>query len=289
MKQNQFIKRSKEIERIIKLALKEDMGKGDITTRLTIPTNAKANARIIAKQPGVLAGSKFVLMIFNILDQKTKVEFKIKDGAQFKKGTIIAEISGKIRALLSGERTALNILCRLSGIATLTRKFVDSVSHTKAKILDTRKTTPNLRVLEKYAVIIGGGTNHRSGLYDMILIKDNHIKATGSTTKAVKLAQAGNKNNLMIEVETKNLAEVKEALAFKVPWIMLDNMNIKQIKQAVKLVKGKAKLEVSGNVNLKTVSKIAETGVDYISVGALTHSAPIIDMSMKITDSKLSR
>jgi nicotinate-nucleotide pyrophosphorylase (carboxylating) len=289
MRQNQFIKRSEEIDRIIKQALKEDIGKGDITTRLTVPVNVKAEARIIAKEKGILAGSPIVIMIFNTLDPKIRINFKIREGARFNKGAVVAEIYGNARALLTGERIALNFLCRLSGIGTLTRKFVDRVSHTKAKILDTRKTIPNLRALEKYAVRIGGGINHRFGLYDMILIKDNHIEAAGGITNAIKLVQTGGKTELLIEVETKNLTEVKEAIRLKVPVIMLDNMNIKQIKQAVKLVKGKAKLEVSGNVNLKTVSKIAETGIDYISVGTLTHSAPIIDMSMKITDSNSSR
>ncbi len=289
MRQNPFIKRSEEIDRIIKQALKEDIGKGDITTRLTVPVNIKAEARIIAKEKGILAGSSIVIMIFSTLDPKIRINFKIKEGARFNKGAVIAEIYGNVRVLLTGERTALNFLCRLSGIATLTRKFVDRVSHTKAKILDTRKTTPNLRILEKYAVRIGGGINHRFGLYDMILIKDNHIEAAGSITNAVRFAQAGNNSELPIEVETKNLSEVKEAIKLKIPVIMLDNMNLNQIRKAVKLGRGKVKFEVSGGVNLKYVKKIVETGIDYISVGALTHSAPIVDMSMKITDNKLSR
>jgi nicotinate-nucleotide pyrophosphorylase (carboxylating) len=210
--------------------------------------------------------------------------FKVKDREKFKQRQIIAELKGNTRTMLTGERTALNFLCRLSGIATLTRKFIDQVSHTKVKIFDTRKTTPNLRILEKYAVKIGGGVNHRFGLYDMILIKDNHIQAAGGITNAIKRAQTGNKAKLLIEVETKNISEVKQALALKVPWIMLDNMNLKQIRQAVKLVRGRAKLEVSGGVNIRKVRKIAETGVDYISVGALTHSAPIIDMSMEFEE-----
>lgn len=289
MRQNQFIKRSEEIDRIIKQALKEDIGKGDITTRLTVPVNVKAEARIIAKEKGILAGSPIVIMIFNTLDPKIRINFKIREGARFNKGAVVAEIYGNTRALLTGERIALNFLCRLSGIGTLTRKFVDRVSHTKAKILDTRKTIPNLRALEKYAVRIGGGINHRFGLYDMILIKDNHIEAAGGITNAIKLVQTGGKTELLIEIETKNLTEVKETIRLKVPVIMLDNMNLNQIRKAVKLGKGKVKFEVSGGVNLKNVKKIAETGIDYISVGALTHSAPIIDMSMKITDSNSSR
>lgn len=283
MKQHPYIKNLAQIDSILTNALKEDIGKGDITTKLTVLPRQKAEAKIIAKQNGVLAGSLFISRLFAKLDTEVKVNFNIKDGICFIKGDVIAILKGKARSLLSGERTALNILCHLSGIATLTRKYVEKVAHTKAKILDTRKTTPNLRILEKYAVKIGGGMNHRFGLYDMILIKDNHIKVAGNITNAIKLAQAGNKSKLPIEVETKNLAEVKKALTLKVFWIMLDNMDLKQIRKAVKLVKGKAKLEVSGGVNLRNVKKIAETGVDYISVGALTHSAPIIDMSMKIS------
>lgn len=283
---------------IILQALKEDIGKGDITTQLTIPANQNSTAKIIAKQDGVLAGSDVVRTVFTTLNPKIKVKFFIKEGEKFKKGETIAELKGNSRALLTGERTALNFLCRLSGIATLTRKFVDKISHTKAKILDTRKTTPNLRILEKYAVKVGGGENHRFGLYDMILIKDNHIKAAGGITNAVLKAQkkfkevrlpkslftTGSRTSVIMEVETKNIKEVKQALELKVPMIMLDNMKLNQIRKAVRLRRisnGKAKLEVSGGVNLRNVRKIAETGVDYISVGALTHSAPIIDMSMK--------
>ncbi|MBS4014833.1 MAG: carboxylating nicotinate-nucleotide diphosphorylase [Candidatus Latescibacteria bacterium] len=281
MKQHPYIKNLTQIKTILANALKEDIGSGDITAKLTIPIQQKAQAQIIAKQNGVLAGSAFIKMLFIRLDPETKIKFLVKEGNYFNKGAKIAVINGKTRILLTGERTALNILCRLSGIATLTRKFVDQIAHTSAKILDTRKTTPNLRILEKYAVKIGGGYNHRFGLYDMILIKDNHIKAAGGIINAIIQAQKGLK---VIEVETKNLAEVKQALSLKVPIIMLDNMSLNQIRQAVKLVKGKAKLEVSGGVNLKTVKKIAETGVDYISVGAITHSAPIIDLSMKIVN-----
>ncbi|MEO0091742.1 MAG: carboxylating nicotinate-nucleotide diphosphorylase [candidate division WOR-3 bacterium] len=270
-----------DISQIIAQALKEDIGTGDVTTNLIVDKDQVANAEIIAKSKGILAGCDIVRMVFKYLDPQIKIRFNLKDGEQFYAGQIIAQITGKAHALLSGERTALNFLCRLSGIASLTRKFVDVISGTKAKILDTRKTTPLLRNLEKYAVRIGGGYNHRMGLYDMILIKDNHIKVAGGIAQAIKKAQKNNKKNLPIEVETKNLKEVREALALKVPIIMLDNMNLKQIAQAVKLTKGKAKLEVSGGVNLKNVRKIAKTGVDYISVGSLTHSAPIVDMSIE--------
>jgi nicotinate-nucleotide pyrophosphorylase (carboxylating) len=270
------------IDNIIKQALKEDIGKGDITTKLTVSPKLIATAQIIAKEIGILAGSDVVNKVFQALDPKVKVTFFIKEGKSFKKGSVLALVSGKTQLLHIGERTALNFLCRLSGIATLTRKFVDKVAGTKVKILDTRKTTPNLRILEKYAVKIGGGQNHRFGLYDMILIKDNHIKTAGGITNAVIRAQKGNKSKLPIEVETKNLTEVKEALQLKVPMIMLDNMNLRQIRKAVKLAKSKAKLEVSGGVTLRNVRKFAETGVDFISIGALTHSAPIVDISMKI-------
>lgn len=294
MKRKIFINNKPQIIGIIRDALREDIGQGDITTKLTVPKNQYLIARIIAKQDGVLAGSEVVPIVFKLLNPKVRVRFFIKDGERFNKGKIIAEIKGSTQTLLTGERTALNFLCRLSGIATLTRKFVEQTAHTKVKILDTRKTTPNLRILEKYAVRAGGGENHRFGLYDMIMIKDNHIKSAGGIENAVRKVQEFKVQTRAseqvrcgagvyeFEVETKNLSEVRQALELKVPWIMLDNMSIKQIRQAVKLAKGRAKLEVSGGVNLKTVKKIAETEVDYISIGALTHSAPIIDMSMKI-------
>lgn len=271
-----------DISKIIAQALKEDIGPGDVTTNIIVDKTQVANAEIIAKCDGILAGCDIVRMVFKYLDPKVKIRFNIEDGERFYAGQVIAQITGKAHALLKGERTALNFLCRLSGIASLTREFVDVISGTKAKILDTRKTTPLLRNLEKYAVRVGGGYNHRMGLYDMVLIKDNHIKVAGGIIPAIKRAQKNNRKKLPMEVEVKNLKEVRAALALKVPIIMLDNMNLKQIAQAVKLTKGKAKLEVSGGVNLKNVRRIAKTGVDYISVGALTHSAPIVDMSMKI-------
>lgn len=278
-----------KIKDIIKKALAEDIGDGDITTESIVPKNSFSVAQIIAKQAGILAGSKIVREVFRILSPKVKIKFKLKDGEKFKFGDIIAELTGPTRAILTGERTALNFLCHLTGIATLTRKFVEKIANTNAIILDTRKTTPNLRILEKYAVRIGGGQNHRFGLFDMILIKDNHIVAAGSLINAIKTAQSKNKAKLPIEVECKNIAEVKQALSLNVPWIMLDNMNLKQIKQAVRLSQGKTKLEVSGGVNLKNVRKIAKTGVDYISVGAITHSAPHIDISLEIKKSNIQK
>lgn len=271
-----------DIEKIILNALNEDLGSGDITTALITPKNSKATAVFLAKENGIIAGLDFAKTVFKMLDWKIVFKKFISDGDHVKAKTKIAEASGNLRALLSGERTALNILQRCSGIATSTKEYVGLVKDTNVKILDTRKTVPGLRVLDKYSVRAGGGTNHRIGLYDMVLIKDNHIKVAGSTTKAVAIAKAGLKRKIKIEVETKNLTEVKEALDAKVDIIMLDNMPLKTMRKAVELVGGKVKLEASGNVNLKTVSAIAKTGVDYISVGALTHSVKALDISMKI-------
>jgi nicotinate-nucleotide pyrophosphorylase (carboxylating) len=270
------------IRSVVKAALREDVGAGDVTTEVIIDKNARAQARIIAKESGVIAGLPVAKAVFTAVDKKLKFIAKVKDSSPVSSGEMVAEVRGTTRSLLFAERTALNFLQRLSGIATLTRKYVDAVSGTKAKILDTRKTTPNLRILEKYAVRMGGGQNHRLGLYDMILIKDNHIAAAGSITEAVKKAQRGNKKHLAIEVETRSLTDVQEALAAGVKLIMLDNMEIASLKQAVELVRGRAKLEASGGVNLTTVRSIAETGVDFISIGALTHSAPALDLSMEI-------
>lgn len=271
-----------EIEKIILNALKEDIGPGDITTELIIPKTSKATAVFLAKENGIIAGLDFAKLVFNMLDKKVIFKKFVSDGDFVKSKTKIAEVSGNLRALLTGERTALNILQRCSGIATSTKKYVDLVKNTKVKILDTRKTVPGLRFFDKYGVKTGGGTNHRIGLYDMVLIKDNHIKAAGSITEAVAKVKAGLKRKIRIEVETKNLADVREALDTKIDIIMLDNMTLKTIRDAVKIVNGKVKLEASGNVNLKTVSAIAKTGVDYISVGALTHSVKALDISMKI-------
>ncbi|MEO0076752.1 MAG: carboxylating nicotinate-nucleotide diphosphorylase [candidate division WOR-3 bacterium] len=278
-----------KIKDIIKKALMEDIGDGDITTKLIVSKDSFSEAQIVAKQAGILAGSKIVQEVFRMLSPKIKIRFNLNEGEEFKSGDIIAELKGPTRAILTGERTALNFLCRLSGIATLTRRFVEKIADTNAIILDTRKTTPNLRILEKYAVRIGGGQNHRFGLFDMILIKDNHIVAAGSLINAIKTVQSKNKARLPIEVECKNISEVKQALSLNVPWIMLDNMNLQQIKQAVRLCQGKSKLEVSGGVNLKNVRQIAETGVNYISVGAITHSAPHIDISLEIKKSNIQK
>ncbi len=272
----------KKIDRIITAALNEDIGTGDITTNLIIPGNQKAKAYFLVKEDGIIAGLPAAKKVFQKLDKNISWKYLAKEGGFVKAGTRIAEVSGKLRALLTGERTALNLLQRISGIATITSVFVETIKGTSAKILDTRKTVPGMRVLDKYAVKIGGGTNHRFGLYDMVLIKDNHIKAAGSISNAVSKIKSGLKNKIKIEVETSNLEEVGEAINSKIDIIMLDNMTIENMKEAVKIINGKIKTEASGNVNLQTVRAIAETGVDFISVGALTHSVKALDISMKI-------
>ncbi len=269
------------LKKLIEQALQEDIGTGDVTTDVTIPADSASVAIILAKQDLVLAGLGVSHEVFLLLDPSIQFTPLAKDGDRIKSGTEIARLSGKTRALLSGERVALNLLQHLSGVATLTAKYVEKLSGTKAQVLDTRKTLPGLRQIEKYAVRIGGGKNHRMGLYDMILIKDNHIKAAGSITKAVQSARTKS-SNLKIEVETKTLEEVREALAAKADIIMLDNMTIDLMRQAVKMIDHRTPVEASGNVTLDTVRAIAETGVDYISAGNLTHSAPAADISMKI-------
>lgn len=272
----------KEIERVILTALKEDIGAGDITTNLLIPKKQQAKAFFLAKEDGVIAGLEIAKMVLQKLDKKIVWKSFVKDGNFVSSGTRIAEVKGSLRTLLTGERTALNILQRMSGIATVTNSFVKIVNGTNAKILDTRKTVPGLRMFDKYAVIIGGGTNHRFGLFDMVLIKDNHIKAAGSITNAVAKIRKDVTKKIKIEVETSNLDEVREALKNKVEIIMLDNMTVAMMKEAVKIIAGKTKVEASGNVNFKSIKAIAETGVDFISVGALTHSVKALDISMKI-------
>lgn len=272
----------KTILNIITVALKEDIQSGDITTNLIIPGGQKAKAYFLAKESGVIAGLPVAKEVFKKLDSKILWKNFIKEGEYVQAGTKIAEVKGNLRTLLSCERTALNILQRMSGIATLTSTYVDAVKDTNVKILDTRKTAPGLRLLDKYAVKTGGGKNHRIGLFDMVLIKDNHIKAAGSITKAVSKIKNGSKKKIKIEVETRTLDEVRKAINTKVDIIMLDNMTVETMRKAIKLIDGKIKTEASGNVNLNTLKKIAGTGVDYISVGALTHSVKALDISMKI-------
>ena len=272
----------KEIERIIVTAFKEDIGNGDITTNLIVGKNQKASAYLLVKEDGIIAGLPVAKKVFQNLDKDIFWKDLVKEGEFVKAGARIAEVKGTLRALLTGERTALNLLQRISGIATITSRFVEIAKITNAKILDTRKTVPGLRLLDKYAVNVGGGTNHRIGLYDMVLIKDNHIKAAGSITEAVTKVKRGLRKKIKIEVETTNLDEVREAINSSVDIIMFDNMTVKMMNEAVKIINGKIKTEASGNVNLKTLRSIAETGVDYISVGALTHSVKALDINMKI-------
>ena len=272
-----------KIKQIVKNALREDIGPGDITTRGTVDKKAKAKGSILAKENGVISGLGAAKEVFKQVDRKIRFLPKVKDGAKVKKGKVVAIVSGPARGILTGERVALNFLQRLSGIATLTNQFVAKTKGTRTKILDTRKTAPGLRVLEKQAVKAGGGTNHRMGLYDAILIKDNHIALAGGVEAAIKKARGRRPKAKGIEVEAKTIAQVKQAIKVGADRILLDNMNLKTLSQAVKLCKkAKIKTEASGGVNLKTVRGIAKTGVDFISVGALTHSARALDISLEI-------
>ena len=273
---------SKQIRKIIEAALAEDIGTGDITTSAIVSRDKTGHAQAIAKDDFVIAGSDIFKETFLVLDNKIQVQKLISDGETAKRGDIIADISGSLYFILQAERVALNLFQRMCGIATLTRKYVEAVHGTKAKILDTRKTMPGLRILDKMAVSTGGGVNHRMGLYDGVLIKDNHIAAAGSIAAAVKLQRMRLQHTLKIEVETKNISEVEEALNCGVDIIMLDNMTANEMKKAVAFVSGRALIEASGNVTLQNVAEIAATGVDLISVGELTHSVRAADISLKI-------
>jgi nicotinate-nucleotide pyrophosphorylase (carboxylating) len=270
-----------EAKRLIRQALSEDTEGEDITTKAIIPADHTSEAELIAKGSFVVAGLPFVAEVFRACSRLLKLEPLVEEGARVRKSDVIARVSGKTSSLLEGERVALNIFQRLCGIATLTSKFVEKVEGLPCKVMDTRKTSPGMRFMDKYAVKVGGGTNHRMGLYDGILVKDNHIRAAGGIAPAVKLAKKVKKRGRPVEVETTTLDEVREALEAGADIIMLDNMTVDEMKKAVKLAKGKAQLEASGNVTLKNIREIAETGVDFISVGALTHSAPAADISMK--------
>lgn len=272
-----------EISQCIRRALAEDIGTGDVTTDSIVPENASLRGRIVAKQNGVVAGLQIAEAVLRDLDERITFRPQVDDGAKVETRTVLAELVGSARALLTGERTALNFLGRMSGIATLTRQFVDAVAGTNAVILDTRKTAPGLRLTDKLAVRIGGGQNHRTGLFDMVLIKDNHIDFAGSITTAVTRARESG-TNLEIEVETRTLAHVREALALEVERILLDNMSLELMREAVQICGGRAKLEASGNVSLENVLEVARTGVDYISVGALTHSPRVFDVSLEFVD-----
>lgn len=268
------------VDSIIRNALREDIHTGDVTTRSVIPQPRPAQARLIAKDEFVLAGIEVASRVFTMLDPATRFTSRFTDGARCVQGDVIAEIVGADAVILQGERVALNLLQRMSGISTLTARYVAAVAGTEAKIVDTRKTTPGLRVLEKYAVTVGGGGNHRAGLYDAVLIKENHIAAAGGITAAVTRSRAAIPHTMKIEVETENLAEVAEAVACRADIIMLDNMDLDTMREAVALIAGRAQVEASGGVNLDTVRGIAGTGVDLISVGALTHSVRAVDISL---------
>jgi len=269
---------SNEILDCIRRALDEDIGTGDATTLSIVPPDATMRGQIIAKQDGIIAGLDVARAAYGLLDSDVDFAAQVADGSRVTKGGILALVSGRTSSLLTAERTALNFLGRMSGIATLTRQFVDAVSGTRAVILDTRKTAPGLRLVDKLAVKLGGGGNHRIGLYDMILIKDNHIDYAGGIEEAVRRARAFD-SGLQIEVEARTLDDVNVALKLGVERILLDNMSVEMMAEAMTLTNGRAKLEASGNVTLETVRAIAETGVDYISVGALTHSAKVFDVS----------
>ena len=271
-----------EIVECLKRALAEDIGPGDVTTNSIVPVDAVLRGRILAKDAGVVAGLDLAQAVFLMLEDQIRFIPTVAEGSQVTSGTVLADISGSARALLTGERTALNFLGRMSGIATLTRQFVDRVSGTSARILDTRKTAPGLRAIDKLAVRRGGGENHRMGLFDMVLIKDNHIDFAGSIAAAVERVRAAG-TSIEIEVEARTLEHVQEALDWGVERILLDNMTTEVLRKAVALNGGRAKLEASGNVTLENVRQIAETGVDFISVGALTHSATVFDVSLKWT------
>lgn len=268
------------IRSCLEAALEEDIGSRDVTTELIVPDGATLHGQIVAKSPGVIAGLDLAEQVFHLLDKRMEFDAKVDEGTHVEAGTVLAEVGGAARPLLTGERTALNFLNRMSGIATLTRRFVDAVAHTRAVILDTRKTAPGLRALDKLAVLRGGGQNHRMGLYDMILIKDNHIDFAGSIEAAIQRARAA-ENELEIEVEVRTLAEVHAALELGIKRILLDNMSVKMMRETVEFNSNRAKLEASGNITLDNVAEIAETGVDYVSVGALTHSAPAFDASLE--------
>ena len=271
---------SPEITASIQQALAEDIGTGDVTTDSIVPSDAKITGRILAKQDGIIAGLDIAAGVFYLLDERISFEPKVNEGSKVQDKTPVAGLSGPTRSILTAERTALNFLGRISGIATLTRQFVDATAGTRAKILDTRKTAPGLRAIDKLAVLRGGGYNHRRGLYDMVLIKDNHIASAGSMADAVRRVRASG-TNLEIEVEASTLDDVKEAIELGVQRILLDNMSLDMLKEAVRLTGDRAKLEASGNVTLANVRKIAESGVDFISVGALTHSAQVFVVSLK--------
>ena len=270
-----------QADQLIRMALQEDITSEDVSTNAVMPTATKGTVDLIAKEDGVIAGLDIYARVFTILDEKTEIDFHCKDGDEVKKGELMATVTGDIRVLLSGERVALNYLQRMSGIATYTRQVAKLLEGSKVTLLDTRKTTPNCRVFEKYAVRVGGGCNHRYNLSDGVLLKDNHIGAAGSVTKAIQMAKAYAPFVRKIEIEVETLEQVKEAVDAGADIIMLDNMTPDMMKEAVQLIDGRAQTECSGNITKENIAKICEIGVDFVSSGALTHSAPILDISMK--------
>ena len=270
-----------QADRLIRMALEEDITSEDVSTNAVMPEYAAGTVDLIAKEDGVIAGLDVYARVFTLLDEKTEVIFFCKDGDTVRKGDKLAVVNGDIRVLLSGERVALNYLQRMSGIATYTREVASLLEGSRVTLLDTRKTTPNCRIFEKYAVRIGGGQNHRYNLSVGVLLKDNHIGAAGSITKAIRMAKEYAPFVRKIEIEVETLEQVKEAVAAGADIIMLDNMTPEMMKQAVALIDGKAQTECSGNVTKENIAKIRDIGVDFVSSGALTHSAPILDISMK--------
>ena len=270
-----------EIDHIIRNALNEDIGYGDVTTESCVPESAHICGFFLAKENGVICGLDVLRRVFQLIDEEIAVKYRVSEGQKVSKGDIIADIEGPARSVLTGERTALNLLQRMSGIATRTSEAVEAVKDTKARITDTRKTTPGLRILEKYAVRVGGGSNHRIGLSDGVLIKDNHIVAAGGIGPAVAAVRCRIPHTLKIEVEATNMKEIDEALAANADIIMLDNMTNEGMKQAVAQINGRALIEASGNMGDRDLRSVAETGVDLISIGALTHTVRAMDISLK--------
>ncbi len=270
-----------KVKKILELALSEDIEAGDITTMSCIPEDRMAKARIIAKEKGLICGLDLIGFIFRIVDENVAVKLNSKDGDTVSAGDIIALVEGPARPILSVERTVLNFLQNLSGVATTTNNYEKLIHGSHAKLLDTRKTTPGMRYLQKYAVKTGGGENHRMGLYDMVLIKDNHIKVNGSITDAVSLARKKAGQGMKIEVECSSIEEVKEAIGTECDWIMLDNMGTADMKKAVGLINRKKKTEASGGITAENLAEVAMTGIDFISAGVLTHSYKSLDISMK--------
>lgn len=270
-----------QADKLIRMALQEDITSEDVSTNAVMRRAVKGTVDLIAKEDGIIAGLDVYARVFQILDEKTEISFNFKDGEAVKKGDLLGTVTGDIRVLLSGERVALNYLQRMSGIATYTKQVSKLLEGSKVTLLDTRKTTPNCRVFEKYAVRIGGGCNHRYNLSDGVLLKDNHIGAAGSVAKAVAMAKEYAPFVRKIEIEVETMEQVKEAVEAGADIIMLDNMTPEMMKEAVELIAGRAQTECSGNITKENIAKILETGVDFVSSGALTHSAPILDISMK--------